>query len=179
MAERKRRARPMMGRPCEIVGGVVVRHVYAADLYSICLRGPGGESIGDDLTLSLLGVKSQTVLRHNEPPLHAFQIFEAENESVSYFNAANMKPGPTPAGRIAARRLIDAAASVSVRIPVAGPGWLETLISGARVFGYLILSADPSPDPVAVAMGGESIADLLLAGGHVLQCGAAYDNRAA
>jgi hypothetical protein len=167
----------MMGRPCEIVGGVVVRNVYAADLFSICLRGPSGESIGDDLTLALLGVKTITITRRLDPPPHALKLFDPE-AADGYHNATG--PGPCPVARDAAARLIARAAEVAVRIPIVGPGFLETLTPGARVYGYLFLILDPPFDPLAEILGGgESIADLLLAEGFVSRCGALDDRSTA
>jgi hypothetical protein len=177
MGTKRPRRRPTMGRPCEIVGGVVVRNVYAADLFSICLRGPGGESIGDDLTLALLGVKTATVSRRLDPPPHALRLFDPD-ATGGVSNVAG--PGPCPVARDTAARLIARAASVLVRIPIPGPGWLETLAPGARVYGYLVLLLDPPVDPLAEILGGgESIADLLLAAGHVFKCGALDDKRTA
>jgi hypothetical protein len=178
MGNERTRRRPMMGRPCEIVGGVVVRNVYAADLFSICLRGPSGESIGDDLTLALLGVKTATVIRFIDPPPHAMRLFDPDADGGRY-KAAD--PGPCPVARDTAARMIARASAVAVRIPIAGPGFLETLTPGARVYGYLMIWQNgPPSDPVAGFLeGGESIADLLAADGHVLRCGALDDRRTA
>jgi hypothetical protein len=131
------------GRPCELRGGVIVRHVYAADLFSVVLRGPRGESIRDDLLLALAGVRTVTIKRRLDPPPHAIKFYDPDAADGQTF-ATGL--GPCPKARDAARRLIDRAAAVEVRIPVTGPGWLESLGVGARVYGDLWLAFDGGHD---------------------------------
>lgn len=119
-------------KPCQIFGGVIIRAVYSADLFSIVLRGPAGDSTRDDLTLRLADVRSKTINRPIDPPPHALRLFDPDAES----SVVSEAPAPCPIARETAERII-AKADVQAAIPVTGPGWLERLEPGAVVDGYL------------------------------------------
>lgn len=144
------------GPPCELRGGIIVRHVYAADLFSIVLRGPRGQSTRDDLTLALANVRTATITRRLDPPPHALRLFDADARDGQTF-AEGL--GPCPLAREAARRMIAAADAIECRIPVTGAGWLAALGPGARVYGEIILITDDD--------GPKSLAAELLRAGFV------------
>ncbi|MCA9137257.1 MAG: hypothetical protein KDB00_10870 [Planctomycetales bacterium] len=127
-----------------LIGGVIIRAVYSADLYSIVLRGPEGRSTNDDLMLRLAGVRGRTITRPIDPPPHALRLFDPDADS----DVSPMEPGPCPIARDAAERLL-AKADVRASIPVSGPGWLEHLRPGALVDGSLWFLRHGEPVSVA------------------------------
>jgi len=124
------------------------------------LRGPGGKSTGDDLTLAIIGFKTNTITRRIDPPPHALHLFDAQ--AVDGHTMAE-GPGPCPDAREYARRIVERAARVEVRIPITGPGWLDLIGRGSCVYGHLFVS---TPNPDMEPTGWVSVADLLAIAGH-------------
>lgn len=135
-------------RHSAIVGGAIVRAVYAADMFSISLRGPDGQTTKDDLTLRLAGVKTRLIERDPDPP--------PLTASLEHDRRA-----PCPQARAAAERLIKRGA-VIVEIPNTGEGWLDTLTVGAVVQGKMLIQNNGASF---------SVADQLVALGHCLPIG--------
>lgn len=130
-----------------LVGGVIIRAVYSADLYSIVLRGPGGRSIVDDLTLRLIEIRGNTVDRPIDPPPHALRLFDPDADT----DDAPTLPGPCPVARDAAERLLSRS-DVYASIPATGQGWLARLQPGGIVDGSLWFFRRGQPISVAAEL---------------------------
>ncbi|MEM9825210.1 MAG: hypothetical protein AAF958_01415 [Planctomycetota bacterium] len=149
----------MACEPCRLEGGVIVRAVYAADLYSVVLRDANARSTHDDLTVRLIDVRTKTVRRRGGEPPTGRRIFDGKDRDSEDW-------APCAAARDAAEKAIGSR-DCRVIIPVAGRGFLERLMPGTVVDGFLFIWNRGD---------WQSLSDVLFAAGHVSKF-AAQPNR--
>lgn len=115
---------------------VRVRHVYAADRFSLqLLNSYGHEMPKDDLTLQL-SARAQMRMRPGDPPIHALKLFDRDAKDGKTSDA----PGPCPSARTFAAKLIARSQRTVVHIPLPSRrGWLDSLCGGTIEIGELYL----------------------------------------
>jgi hypothetical protein len=126
-----------------------VRHVYAADRYSVMLINSAGQQTADDLTIQL-PVRAQTIERPGDPPLLVLKLYDP-NATGGH---TSMAEGPCPSARTFARKLVQGAKAALVHVPVpARHEWLSGLQPGSIELGDLyLLPEKPDPRSIAIAM---------------------------
>lgn len=144
-----------------------VRHVYAADRFSIMLLSDVMRET-DDITLQLRDVGGNSVMRESDPPLLALRMFDP----TAADGRAAAAPGPCPVARRFVERLIREAACVVAHVPIVNRrGWLDSLTAGCIETGELYLLPHPLEPPDGELIGSGinqewQLSRQLLAAGH-------------
>ena len=132
-----------------LVTPVHVRHVYAADLYSVQLLDRNGHRMpNDDVTLQL-SQRATAVMRRGDPPLLSLSLYDAAARD----GHCSQMPGPCPLARRWAIALIRDAEQVIAHIPIPERAdWLDSLCPGCSQLGDLLLVTAAGTHSITTAL---------------------------